>query len=294
MKSLVLLAAGILLACVTGHGQDYKGRSLLEWKTRTQPQFSVPDRQEAIRAVAQIGWHRTIRDKSTPEDARRVASEITPILIGLLDDACMEVRLEAVRSLGGPFASVDPQGTPSEALPKLMKRLSDDNKDVRRIAAGDIVSIRPVPDKEITQLLGHKDTVVRHAAATGLLYSRQSSVVRQFHADLLRIMNDDADFCRRNVQLLSRVGPETVPILIRVLDDKDSNVRSSAALSLGGMGPTAKEAAPVLKRLLTDMTKVYNNDIDHRVCHSAGEALNSILGDRNYLEGLPYKRPDGL
>jgi hypothetical protein len=42
------------------------------------------------------------------------------------------------------------------------------------------------------------------------------------------------------------------------------------------------------------MSKVYNNDINHRVCHSAGEALNNILRDRNYLEGLPYKRPDGL
>lgn len=295
MKSLAfLLTLGVLMVCVAGQGQDYKGRSLAEWKVRTRSQFSVWERQEAIRAVAQIGWYRTIRDRTTPEDSQWVASEITPLLIVLLDDARVEVRLEAAKSLGGPFASVYSQGTPPEALPKLMKQLSDNNKEVRRIAAGDIVSIRPVPSKEIAQLLSHKDTVVRHAAAKGLLYSEQPSIIRQFQAGLLRIMKGDADFCRRNVQLLSKAGPGAVPILVRTLDDKNPNVRSDAALSLGGMGPAAKEAVPVLRRLLADMAKVYNNDIDHRVCHSAGEALNKILGDKNYLKGLPNKRPDGL
>jgi HEAT repeat protein len=289
MKSLtLLLALDIVLVCVAGQGQDYKGRSLTEWKARTQPSFSVRDRQESIRAVAQIGWNRTIRDRSTPEDMRWVTREITPTLIELLDDASMEVRLEAVLALGGPFACVSPSKTPPEALAKLMERLADQNAEIRRVAAGDIVSIRPIPEKEALQLLRHKDIVVRRAAAKGLLS------VEQFRAELVKVMNEDFEFCRKNVQEISRVGPGSVPILVRILDDKNPNVRSSAALSLARLGPAAKEAVPTLKHLLTDMTEVYNNDDGHRVCHSAGQALNGILGDRDYLKGLPTKPPDGL
>jgi HEAT repeat protein len=295
MKLRALLsAASVVLFCAAVQGQDNEGRSLDEWRARTHTPFSVAERRKAIRAVAQLGWKRTLSGHPKPEDAQWTAREITPTLVELLDDQSESIRLEAALSLGGPFASVDPQGAPRVALLKLMRLVGDKNADIRKVAAGDIVSIRPVQEKEVARLLGHKDIVVRHAAATAILYARPFQAVETFRPALLKLMNADADFCRRNVQLLPVVGTGAVPILVKLLDDKAPGVRSNSALALSRLGPAAKQAAPALKRLLTDMAKVFNNDKGHRVCHSAGEALNRILGDKNYLAGLPSKPPDGL
>lgn len=298
MKRLIPLPAialGICLACVA-RAQDQDEPSLDDLRTHTTPDFPLRERIEAIRTLAGVGWRRIISEKSTPEDAQWFAEEITPTLLALLDDPNREVRYAVVRALGGPFSSVDPSHTPPEALPKLMKCLADADAEIRRVATGDIVAIRPVPEKEIAQLLDHKDDVIRRAAATAVLYNcpRQPSMLRQFQARMIQIVNSDDQFSRKNAQLLSRLGAETVPTLLKLLEDDNPNMRSNAAYALAGLGPAAKNAVSALKRHLTDMAEVQNNDLDHRVCHSAAEALNSILHDKNYLEGLPKKRPDGL
>ena len=82
-------------------------------------------------------------------------------------------------------------------------------------------------------------------------------------------------------------------MLVKLLGDSDPTVRGDAASSLGELGPAAKDAAGALKRLLTDLAEIPHSDLDDRVCHHAGLALNRILGDKDYEEGLPYKRPDG-
>lgn len=54
---------------------------------------------------------------------------------------------------------------------------------------------------------------------------------------------------------LAKVGrevKETVPALIRALEDAEPAVRFAAAQALGGLGPTASEALPGLVRTLRD------------------------------------------
>ena len=60
-----------------------------------------------------------------------------------------------------------------------------------------------------------------------------------------------ADEVRGAVYALERIGPlgqTLVPSLVRALGDKNEHVRTLAAHVLGAMGPSGKEAVPVLER----------------------------------------------
>jgi hypothetical protein len=64
---------------------------------------------------------------------------------------------------------------------------------------------------------------------------------------------------------------ESVPALVRALNDPEANVRTSAADALERIGPSAAEAVPALIAAL--------NDDDARVRRSAAGALAKIKGD---------------
>jgi hypothetical protein len=117
---------------------------------------------------------------------------------------------------------------------------------------------------------------------------------KQFQEEMLEFIAGDLAFCQNNARLLSRAGPKSVPVLMKLLDDPSPYVRGDAASALGELGPAAKEAAEPLKRLLTDHAAIQGRDLDDRVCHHAASALNQILRDKDYRVGLPRKRPDGL
>jgi HEAT repeat protein len=61
---------------------------------------------------------------------------------------------------------------------------------------------------------------------------------------------------------------QVVPALIEALNDKEPDVRRSAAIGLGNYGEQAKEAIPALEKVL--------NDPDARVREAAGKALARI------------------
>jgi HEAT repeat protein len=210
-------------------------------------------------------------------------------MFGLLDDTNAEVRRAAV----GEFRyRWEPHEMPAGALPKFVALLQDEDAEVRRGAAVALVKIGDVPSETIARLLRHKDIAVRHAAGAELLFNMREETKR-FQAELLEFAGGDMEFCRANAALLSRAGPKSVPILVQLLGDRDPVVRGDAASALGELGPAAKEAAAALKRLLTDMAEIPHADLDDRVCHHAAAALNQVLGDKDYGEGLPCKRPDG-
>ncbi len=74
-------------------------------------------------------------------------------------------------------------------------------------------------------------------------------------------------------------GPseKDVPKLIKDLQHEDSHTRSSAALSLASLGPTAKKATPALAQLLKDK--------NGGVRSSAAFALRAI-GTKEALEAI--------
>jgi len=294
-RSASLLSLGVLLVA-TARAQDYEGRSVSEWKNRTSASFALHERQDAIRRLSEF-WRRTaIFGTNVTEKDIRVAKEIAAFLIGLLDDPSGDIRLAAVKALGGPFAGDSPSGTPPEALPGLMRLTADPDPEIRRIAAGDIVAIRPLAEKEVAQLLRHQDVTVRYATGKALLDNRSilsAEVFQRVEGDLLHIVNSDPEFCRKNVHMLGNLGPKAVPALVKLLVDKTPKIRSEAAHFLGRLGPAAKEAAPELKRLLTDYAEWPTKAAGWvRVCDSAADALNRILKDQDYRIGLPPKRSD--
>jgi HEAT repeat protein len=61
---------------------------------------------------------------------------------------------------------------------------------------------------------------------------------------------------------------QVVPALIEALNDRESDVRRSAAIGLGNYGEQAKDAIPALEKALTDS--------DARVREAAGKALTRI------------------
>jgi HEAT repeat protein len=67
---------------------------------------------------------------------------------------------------------------------------------------------------------------------------------------------------------LGGAAKPAVPELIRLLDDKDDDIRKTAARALGSIGPEAQDAIPGLIKHLSDR----NQD----VCVSSAEALKSI------------------
>jgi HEAT repeat protein len=75
---------------------------------------------------------------------------------------------------------------------------------------------------------------------------------------------------------------QSVPALIDVLDDKDADMRISAAIGLGYFGDQAKDAIPKLQ--------VAQKDRDARVREAAGVALSRIDPD---AFPAPSKKPSG-
>ncbi len=71
-----------------------------------------------------------------------------------------------------------------------------------------------------------------------------------------------------SAEVLSRIGIQAVPALIRNLKDKDSETRYWTTKALGEIGPAAKDAIPSLRELLKDE--------DKDVRQAAAEALKQI------------------
>ncbi len=215
------------------------------------------------------------------------------VLLGMLDDKSAQVRYTAVSMFEGQYPNDDPHETPFKAVPKFVALLQDESPEVRKSAAIALVRISDVPLDVISYLLRHKDIEVRHAAADNLVFSARLET-DQFRAELLEFMKGDMDFCRTHPSLFAHAGPNSIPILLRLLNDRSAGVRGHTASALGQFGPAAKEAAGPLKRLLGDQAIMPSRDDDERVCHCAAAALNRILGDKDYREGLPPLTPDGL
>jgi HEAT repeat protein len=74
----------------------------------------------------------------------------------------------------------------------------------------------------------------------------------------------------------TKIGPRTakpavaVPVLIACLSDALPETRRAAAEGLADMGPAARDAAPALKKVLTDPSKP--------VRESAAKALQAVNG----------------
>ena len=86
----------------------------------------------------------------------------------------------------------------------------------------------------------------------------------------------------RVLRALSNVGPDAVPDLIEALEDENKWIRNLATITLGHIGPKAKEAVPALIDALEDDEFFVRE-------HAAG-ALH-LIDPMTYPEGKAGKLP---
>jgi len=272
---------------------------------------SIPALVKAVREDASFDVRR-----AAAMALRDIRPEGLKHMLVMLEDSSSEVRKAALEVVGSSVAQ--------QALPKLVKLLQDENVAVRARAATVISHIDP-PAKEavpaVARLLGDEHVEVRRSAVAALAHMGDG--VNQFLPQLIKLADDNDVEVRRNLAgtlgrqslgafsglmkllddgdtrvraqtatSLGKMGPQAVPALMKLLADKESRVRAAAADSLGRIGPAAKDAGPLLERLLPDMQHV---PIDQGlVCHHAGDALVRIFHDKKFLRGLPLRPRDGL
>jgi len=190
----------------------------------------VPDLMKILRQKhgRQEGWIVTSAIRSLGE-AGPSASPAIPLLLPLLKDD--RFALDVVRTLGliGPAAR--------KARPHLARMLPDEAR-------------------------GHGASQMRFAAAIALLrigqehYAAIPVLVKALSDPYLRADAHEA------------LQKHAVPILVRELKDKNTQVRAGAANTLGGMGSAARPALPDLEKAL--------NDPDATVRYLAREAIQAI------------------
>ncbi|WP_199245211.1 HEAT repeat domain-containing protein [[Phormidium] sp. ETS-05] len=165
------------------------------------------------------------------------------------------------------------------AIPALIKSLESDNSQLRRAAVQALQRIGTPATPALLDALKSPKPQVRWSAATALggYYYREEKVIEA----LVKLFKDPDARVRRsafasvaNIALMSRSSSSSslkaaVPDLITALkQDKDDDVRRSAAEALGRMGAEAKAAVPDLITALKDK--------DDGVRRSAAEALGDI------------------
>jgi len=223
---------------------------------------------------------------------RTAGPKAVAALFALVDDKRVDVRRAVLATFQGSYVGADPTTTPLYAVTRLESLLDDANPQIRKDAAMGLIGLGPgIPADVVGKLLGNRDPGVRHVSAEALLMRNNATV---FQVELLKLMDSDEELRRANANLLSRLGPGAIPMLLKLLADRDPNVRGNAAESLGHFGRAAKDAVDPLKKLLTDMVEIRGSESGECVCHRAGQALRQITGDEAYIKGLPPLRPDGL
>lgn len=221
-----------------------------------------------------------------------------PVLIQVLDDVDPIIRACATYALGNIG---EPAGV---AVPALTAALRDPDEDVRRAAASTLGRIGPaaaVASPALVQTLGDLNPIIADAAMETLI-----KIGPPAKAALLEGIADNKDnisFFWRAIYALGHTGGDgqTVEVILQALDYDDAWVRACAAMalavikeptdvivpalvgqlnnkslgvcshcvvSLGQIGPPAKDAVPALIKVL--------NDSDRQLRRSTAWALMEI------------------
>lgn len=187
------------------------------------------------------------------------------------------VRLAAVTGLGGIGV------LPDVSVPALIPRLADESPAVRAAAANALSRFGPAAETALDDLrrrLGDENESVRMAAARAI--GSMGAAGRTAVDDLLNAINTDtgpvalaaadalagigkpavpalAEAAKKPelrglaLAVLERIGPDAeaaVPVLGRLIVGLDEDNASQAALTIGAIGPAAKEISPVLISLM--------------------------------------------
>lgn len=240
--------------CLIRIGPDAKAAlpaaiALLKHKDRNS-------RFDAIQVLSRLGEHA----RPAIQDMEKIAKEETGALRFVALTALWHVEKDRSR------------------IPAIVQMLSDDVADARIAAARLLGEIGPqiqdtIPN--LTKLLVDKDGRVRIFAAEAIWRIDNREIAWTAMLELLRdkdplLRGDEA--VRIGATFRAKAASAITP-LRNSLWDHDSEVRASAAESIGRIGPTARQAVPALIALLS------NDEEEDHVLSAAAEALGLIGPD---------------
>jgi HEAT repeat protein len=211
-------------------------------------------------------------------DLGPTAEEAVGDLASALDDADDGVRREAAEALGkiGPSAR--------EAIPALMRALSDDSGAVTVHAAWALSRIGPDAVPDLLAAL-KEDKKLRHLIVVVLGDLKEAAApAAETLAGMLTEPDLDEEFGREIMVALARIGPPAkaaVPVLMKILEDKEHPLRAGAAYALAKLG--ARQAQRLLIQALPR-----EDDPEMRVV--APIALVLLSGDSDALVALALPR----
>ena len=196
-----------------------------------------------------------------------------PRLLALLKDPNPEQRRTAAQSLG--------KIARKEAVPALVEALRDPDAGVRRHAAwalGMIGEDAVGPDRSpLASLLFDHDPGVREAAALALGLTGDTQVGIELLLERLQEPGTPADAKRLAAASLGGMEARTaVPVLTKLLADRDARVRRWAVAALGEIADQ-ETVAPLSKVLTTDPDPGARIEAAFRLGKFGGEAARPVL-----------------
>jgi HEAT repeat protein len=199
---------------------------------------------------------------------------VVPTLVKALEDPHESVRASAASTLGNLGMKRD--GEVASAVPALIRTLkSDPHPTVRGNSAEALGRIGPPALPAVSALLEatrDPDSALRQYAAAALTRIDPATAGKQVLPLLVRLLEDRQNLIRNSVpEVIGNLGAlaaAAVPALTRALTDPEWVIRHDAAEALGKIGPAARSAVPALRALLKDPEELVRS--------SAGDALKSL------------------
>ena len=262
VKNFVLKSVSYtLLVCLLvliGCSQEQKIQGLIQDLGRKTPIFKgATPRSRAIRELRKIG------------------EKAVPALIQALEDNNPEVCTGVALALGG---------IGEKAGPSLIQALQ--NPSVKSLVADTFVLIGKEALPDLIQTLRDKKSEFRASAAEVL--GRIGSEDPETIMALWKVENTTQEFLKSNRKAFGRANPteaakalaDTVPALIRALQDVDPTVRANAANALIRIGtPEAIESVlPVLRQALQNEDPAVRANVANALIQiGTPEAIESVL-----------------
>lgn len=138
--------------------------------------------------------------------------------------------------------------------PALLACLNDKNSQCRITAAHALGEIGYGADDAITALIDivkNDEARETRRSAAGALGTFGPKAKRAVPA-LVAVMDADAGWWIAVDAIAKIDGIDALPILIKLVDHPDADIRLTSVRHLGGLGPAAKESLPVLRQRLGD------------------------------------------
>jgi HEAT repeat protein len=181
-----------------------------------------PDAKDAVPALIE-----TLKDGSGAGGwAVETLREIGPVTIPAVLEVVRKSHKAEARALAlAVLWSFGPKSR--EAIPVLVKSLKDENWEVRGKAAWVLGAIGPEAESAVPSIV--------------------------------ELLNDETASAQAS-EALAKIGPRSVPFLIKVLEGKKATARVGAVSALMQMGPKAKDAVPALIEALKELKDSHSRD----------------------------------